>query len=160
MKSRMTFYMILTVIAGFGIIILMNGITMLGIAPAKYISPSEVRGMAVQHDKLLYTLNFEQQNALVEIFNRAIPVTQADIDARKTEAPKVVDVPKIIIYRFNAPNIVIEPVAFVAKKYFVDGFSSQRYNLVFSVPEWNPKGLLEEAAQDQMAALLAKTYDQ
>lgn len=159
MNSRITLYMTLAVLAGFGIIMLMNVITMLGIAPAKYISPSDVRGMAVQHDKLLYTLNFEQQNALVEIFNRAFPVSKEDVDARKKNAPKTSNVSKIIIYRFNAPDIEIEPVAFVGKIYSVDGFSSQRYNLVFSAPEWNPNGLLEEAAQDQMEALLAQTYD-
>src|SRR4051812_45576271 len=99
MSSRITLYMTLAVIAGFGVIMLMNAITMLGIAPAKYISPSEVRGMAVQHDKLLYTLNFEQQNALVEIFNRSIPISKADVESRKNEAPKASGISKIIIYR-------------------------------------------------------------
>ncbi|MBA3816012.1 MAG: hypothetical protein H0X29_05750 [Parachlamydiaceae bacterium] len=159
MSSRITLYMTLAVLAGFGIIMLMNVVTMLGIAPAKYISPSEVRGMAVQHNKLLYTLNFEQQNALVEIFNRSIPVSREDVEARKKDAPKIADISKIIIYRFNAPDIEIVPIAHVAKNYSVDGFTSQRYNLVFSAPEWNSKGVLEEATQDQMEALLANTYD-
>lgn len=159
MSSRITLYMTLAVIAGFGVIMLMNAITMLGIAPAKFISPSEVRGMAVQHDKLLYTLNFEQQNVLVEIFNRSIPITKADVESRKNHAPKTSGISKIIIYRFNAPDIEIEPIASVAKKYSVDSFSPERYNLVFSAPEWNPNGLLEEATQDQIETLLAQTYD-
>lgn len=159
MSSRITLYMTLAVLAGFGIIMLMNAMTMLGFSAPKYISPSDVRGMAVQHNNVLYTLNFEQQNTLVEIFNRAIPISKEDTASRDKNTPKTPNVSKIIIYRFNSPDIEIEPISFVSKKYSVDGISSERYNLVFSAPAWNPKGFLEEAAQDQMETLLSQTYD-
>lgn len=158
--SRATLYMTLVVVIGFAIIILLNVVNLFGFSQAKYIAPSEVRGIAIEHGQLLYTLNFEQQNALVDIFNRAIPITKEELQPRMKDLPKSFGVKKIVIYRFKAPDIEITPVGYVSKVFSKDGSQPvEQMNVVFSSPTWNPKGLMEEATQDQMQELLSKTYD-
>lgn len=160
MSNRILLYMTLAVVAGFAIIILMNVITLFGFSQAKYISPGDVRGMAVEHKKKLYTLSFEQQNACIDIFNRSIPISHAEAESRIKAVPEVPDIQKIIIYRFNAPDIEIQPIAYVTKTYSQDGRNpAEHLNLVFSAPIWNPSGLMEEATQDQIQEILFKTYD-
>ncbi len=56
------------------------------------LSYNEVRGMAVEIHSILYTLNFEQQNRMVAAINHNDPIKN-----------------KLIIYRFNHPDWVIEP---------------------------------------------------
>lgn len=158
--AKITLIMTAAVLAGFTIIMIMNFAALLGIVPSRYISPNDVRGMAIEHNSLLYTLNFEQQNTLVDIFNRAIPVGKEIVQSRQTNYPAMPEVKKIIIYRFNAPDIVITPVAFVSKSNSpLKTDSTEHLNLVFSVPEWNPNGLLEEATSDEMQKVLLTTYD-
>lgn len=158
---RITWYVIIAVVIGFAIIILLNVVNLMGISHAKYIAPSEVRGMAVEHDHVQYTLNFEQQNALVDIFNRSIPVSREEVQPRMKPLAKTFGVQKIVIYRFNAPDIEITPMGYVSKIYSKEGSEHvEQMNIVYSAPIWNPNGLMEEATQDQMQELLSKTYDQ
>ncbi len=56
------------------------------------LSYNDVRGMAIERQGLLYTLNFEQQNRMVAAINHNDPIKN-----------------KLIIYRFNHPDWVIEP---------------------------------------------------
>lgn len=149
------------VIGAFAIIMLMNMAALIGFVPSRYISPNDVRGIAVQHDNLLYTLNFEQQNTLVDIFNRAIPITKEAAETRKAKEAPSSDVQKIVIYRFNAPDIEITPVSFVSKSQSaVQAQDKQRLNLVFLAPLWNDKGFLEESVGDELHKFLSTTYDQ
>lgn len=157
--TRITFYMTLTVLLGFAVILFMNAASFLGVVPSRYISPNDVRGIAVEHNHKLYTLNFVQQNEMIDIFNRAFPVGKEIVDTRKTTIQDPPEVQKIIIYRFNAPDIVITPVAFVFKTTSINQKAgSKDVNMVFSVPEWNPNGLLEESTSDQLHKLLSSTY--
>lgn len=160
MSSRNTLLMTLAVVIGFGIIILMNVANMLTFSKAKYISSSEVRGMAVQHNQLLYTLNFEQQNTVVDIFNRAIPVSKEVAEGRMKSLKDNPEIQKIIIYRFNAPDIEVKPIGLVYKTLSQGAPDSiENQSLVFSVPEWNPNGLMEEVASDKLWQFLSNTYD-
>ncbi len=56
------------------------------------LSYNDVRGMAIERQGLLYTLNFEQQNRMVAAINQNDAIQD-----------------KLIIYRFNHPDWVIEP---------------------------------------------------
>jgi hypothetical protein len=161
MNSRFTLLMTIAVLVGFAVIIMINIASFLGIVPSKYISSNDVRGMAVEHHDLLYTLNFEQQNTLVDVFNRSIPVTEAMVESRKMTAipPIAPQIQRIILYRFSGPDIEIRPVAYVAKSSSVDAEPEEQLTFVFSVPAWNPTGLLEEAASDELYRILSKTYD-
>lgn len=156
--TNITLIMTAVVLGGFAILMAMNFAAMLGIVPSKYISPNDVRGIAVEHNNLLYTLNFEQQNTLVDIFNRAIPVGKELVETRKANTSKAPEIKKIIIYRFDAPDIEIIPIAYVSKSSSAIN-ESDHLNLVFSVPEWNRNGLLEEAMSDEMQKVLLTTYD-
>lgn len=69
-------------------------------APAQAVlSYNGVRGMAIESDGVLYTLNFEQQNSVVTALNKNEKVPQLE-----TCAPSM---DKLIIYRFDAPEWVI-----------------------------------------------------
>lgn len=108
-----------------------------------YLRYNDVRGMAIAHNQLLYTLNFKQQNKVIDILNKSIQIV--DIRPGKRQPP---DIEKIVIYRFdNQPDLVINPIAYVDK------------NLVFSVPEWNPDGYLMELSNGGFKQLLSQTYD-
>lgn len=159
MKNRLTILMTLAVIAGFSILILMNVAALFGIVSYKYISPNDVRGMAVEHEKVLYTLNFDQQNALVDIFNRSIPVTKEQVAARKMTVKKAPDIQRVIIYRFNAPDIEIKPVAYVKKTGSLLAKDEESASMVFSAPDFYKDGYLEESIQDDIYQILSKTYD-
>lgn len=158
--TKITLIMTIAVLCGFGIILAMNMAAMVGIVPSKYISPNDVRGMAVEHKGKLFTLNFQQQNELVDIFNRSIPIEKKAIDGRTTSGPSP-EVTKIVIYRFGASDIEITPITYVTKSSSAIRKASQQdhVSLVFSAPEWNKTGYLEEAAADEMHKVLLTTYD-
>ncbi|MEI8125413.1 MAG: hypothetical protein WCG42_06640 [Parachlamydiaceae bacterium] len=161
-KTGLTITLVMTiaVLGGFATILLMNVAAMLGVVPSRYISPNDVRGMAVEHNQMLYTLNFEQQNELVDIFNHAIPVGKEVAAARSVTPKQTPDIQKIVIYRFSGPDIVITPVSYVIKSQSVTHSAElEQANLVFSVPEWNANGLLEEATSDKIQKILFTTYD-
>lgn len=151
--------MTLAVLGGFATILLMNAAALLGVLPYKYISPNDVRGIAVEHNNKLYTLSFAQQQELVDILNRSIPVGEELVKARKITVENPPQVQKIIVYRFNAPDLEIVPVAYISKTHsIVQKNNAEKYSLVYSVPEWNTNGLLEEATSDELAKLLSSTY--
>lgn len=157
--SKITLLMTIAVLSGFAIILAMNIAAMLGVIPSKYISPNDVRGMAVEHGGLLYTLNFEQQNTLVDSFNRFIPITKDTFEKRKLKDP-LPEVSKIIIYRFNEPDIIVTPIGYIAKSSSVTSASSNdQMNLVFTSLEWNKTGYLEESAVDEIRRVLQTSYD-
>lgn len=109
----------------------------------RYLTYNGVRGMAIEHNNLLYTLNFEQQNELIGILNMALPIGSKAY-TQDNEKPNF---EKIIIYRFNSPDAVITPIAY------------QGNELVFSIPEWNNNGLMKEVSRGELKSLLEKTYD-
>ena len=161
MSKRLTLTMTLAVLAGFGILLMMNVAALFGVLPARFISPNDVRGMAIEHNRKLYTLNFDQQNGMVEIFNRLIPVSEEMIAKRTVVPKKPLEIQKITIYRFNQPDIEILPIAFVSKSLSVTSKEEETDTIscVFSVPAWNPNGLLEESATDSAYKILINTYD-
>lgn len=149
--------MTIAVLMGFAVIIMINAASLIGIVPSRYISPNDVRGMAIEHHGTLYTLNFTQQNHLVDIFNRATVVAPNDVSARKTNVTNPPEIKKIIVYRFNAPDLEVIPVAYTKKKNATA--DDNHVNFVFSVPEWEAKNYLEEATPNEFDTLLSKTYD-
>lgn len=145
MKNQTVFTIALIFIAGISIlfIINMNAILKGKNAEEQYLKYNNVRGIAVEHKDLLYTLNFNQQNNLVDILNHSVRVVGVKPDKRQKP-----DISKIIIYQFgNQPDIVITPVAYVNK------------NLVYSAPAWNVDQYLMEISDGQLQQLLAQTYD-
>jgi hypothetical protein len=60
---------------------------------------NDVRGMAVESQGLLYTLNFNQQNRVVAALNARASI--------HLESMCVTEIEKLVVYRFNAPDWVI-----------------------------------------------------
>lgn len=108
-----------------------------------YLKYNDVRGMAISHNQMLYTLNFQQQNTIIDILNKAKPINEIKSDKRQ---PPNID--KLVIYLFeDKPDIVFTPIAYIDK------------NLVFSIPALVPNGYFMELSEGDLQQLLAQTYD-
>lgn len=162
-SSKLTYIMTGIVLCGFAIILAMNVASMMGVIPSKYISPNDVRGIAVEHDGLLYTLNFEQQNALIDIFNRTLPLSKESFEKRKIDNP-LSNIANIIVYPFHEKDYQVTIVGYVSKSTTSQSsnpkdIASQDLKAVFSIPEWNKTSYLEESTANESLKLLQSTYD-
>lgn len=150
MNSRTVFFMTFAVIIGIVVILAMNIASAMGIHKSKYLSPNDVRGIAIEHKGLPYTLNFEQQNAIVDLLNHSVPIGNEIPKAEKSLAQPNFE--KIIIYRFHDSDIEIHPIAYTVKKDTGDA-------LIFSAPELYSKGLMQESVPDDFKKFISKTFD-
>ena len=155
MSNRTIFYMTFTVIAGILVILGINAAQAFGSFRPKYLAPNDVRGMAIEHNKLLYTLNFEQQNALLEILNHSIPIDSKIPQEDQSKTP--LEFERLVIYLFEGPDIEIKPVGYFKKASPIDGTMLDL--LVFSAPKWNPRGLMQETTLEDFKKLISNTYD-
>ncbi|CUI17119.1 conserved putative membrane protein [Candidatus Protochlamydia naegleriophila] len=145
MTNRTLIYLTVLVLIGMATLFAMNMTSILTGKPEDqtYLKYNHVRGMAISHNQMLYTLNFKQQNDVIEILNRTVRVV--GVKPGKRQRPNV---DKIIVYQFNdQPDLVITPVAYVDN------------NLVFSAPAWNQDGFLMEISNGRLHQLLSQTYD-
>lgn len=147
--------MIILVIIGFLVIIGMNIAGSFGILPAKYISANDVKGVAIEHDDKMVTLNFEQQNAVIEILNRTILVSPEE--AKKIIHTDPIPVSKIVIYRFKGDDVEVKIVGYLGKNSKIE--SERMITMVFSVPQWNKSSLIEESFPNEMLKVLSKAYE-
>ncbi len=145
MTNRTLIYLTALVLIGMVTLFAINMTSILTGKPEDqtYLKYNHVRGMAVSHNQMLYTLNFKQQNDVIEILNRTVRVV--GVKPGKRQRPGI---DKIIVYQFNdQPDLVITPIAYVDN------------NLVFSVPAWNPNGFFMEVSNGRLHQLLSQTYD-
>lgn len=145
MSNRTFLLLTLAVLAGVAILVVLNVSYILTGEPPNevYLKYNNVRGMAVARNQLLYTLNFEQQNSVIEMLNRSVPIVE--LKAGQRQKP---DIEKLIVYQFeNQPDITLTPIT------YVNG------NLVFSVPQWVQGGYLMDLSDGDLQKLLAQTYD-
>lgn len=141
MNNRILIYLTLIVLAGMAFLIGSNLATLFHIpATERFLKYNDVQGIEITHNDKPYLLNFTQQNGLVTLLNQALPTKET---AEKT----AVNFSKITIYRFNAPTIELIPVTIKNK------------NLLFSQPEWNANGLLEETSNGELLSLISQTFD-
>lgn len=107
-----------------------------------YLQYNNVRGMAIVQNKLKYTLNFQQQNKIIDILNEAVPITELK------ENRKPPNIEKLIVYQFDGlPDIELTPIGY------------QEKNMIFSAPKWVENGYLMEVSEGNLQKLLAQTYD-
>lgn len=145
MNQRILYWLTALVIVGMLILLSINLTSILKGEPDNqtYLKFNNVRGMAVGYQKLLYTLNFKQQNAVINILNRAVQI----VNFKQEESQKP-DIDKIIVYQFaGQPEITIQPIAYVNQ------------NLVFSAPDWEPNQYFMELSSGNLKQLLSETYD-
>lgn len=143
MSSRLTGFLTIAVLVAMSAIFILNLYPLFFISPQeKILSYNGVRGIAIEHQGTLYTLNFEQQNRVIEAINRSLFIS--DDSGLKKEG---IGFSKLIIYRFNAPDMILTPLGY------------QNNNLVYSIPEWNRKGYLLDISEGAFKELLSQTYD-
>ena len=143
-SNKAVLWMTFAVILGMVVLLVVNMVQILSNPKkGKYLPFNEVKGMAINHKGLLYTLNFDQQNSVIDYLNLSLPVGEA---ALKYNAGPL-DFTQLVVYRFNKPDLVITPVQY-------DG-----NNLIFSCKEWNPQGYLKDISYGSLKDLIATTYD-
>lgn len=62
----------------------------------KVLQTQVVRGMAVEYDSLLYTLNFAQQNGVIKALNEPV----------ESKASLPTPFTRLVIYRFNQDDLI------------------------------------------------------
>jgi hypothetical protein len=132
------------VLIGMGVLLSLNlvGIFSGQFSSQTYLKHNDVRGIAVKHHDLLYTLNFRQQNDVIDFFNRSVQIREMPTGNR-IEIP----IQQIIIYLFNATDVVLTPIAYLDN------------NLLYSAPQWNADGYLLDLSDGALKDLLSQTYD-
>lgn len=145
MNNRTLVFMTVLVLTGMGVLLGLNLASLMKGKPISqvYLQNNDVRGMAIRHNQLLYTLNFNQQNELIQMINQSDKII--NIPEGNRQKP---DVESIIVYQFGgAKDLEITPLTYVNN------------NLVFSVPQWNPEGYLMDVSEGNLKRLLSQTYD-
>jgi hypothetical protein len=103
-----------------------------------FLDFNQINGMAVSHHGTLFTLNFEQQNAVIESINTSIP--HPDVQSS-------LPYQAIMVYTFAKSDITITPLGYVND------------NLVFVVPSWNQGKPLAEQTKGKLKKILEQTFD-
>ena len=145
-SNRVIIYLTVLVLLGMGVLFFLNINNILTgrHSPETYISLNDVSGVGVKHKGLIYTLNFNQQNDLLNMLNQSIQMKTIEGGTRKSPS-----IEQIIIYRFEGkPPLILTPITYLDN------------NLVYSNQEWNPKGYLKEVSLGRFDKLLAETYDE
>ena len=144
MSNRTLFIFTGLIIAGLLVLLGFNMAPLFTKSPPSepYLKRTHVKGMDIEHKQLLYTLNFNQQNDIVDILNRSVKVV--GLKPGKRQKP---DIEKIVIYQFGGPDLVLTPIAYVDN------------NLVFTVPEWEKNSYLMELSDGYFNKMITQTYD-
>ncbi len=137
-------YLTYAVLVGMALILLLNVSRLFTQQKnERYLSYNGVRGIAVEHERKLWTLNFDQQNRVIEAINFFLPIGKNSSTIEKKAAP----FDRLVIYRFNAPDLFVTPIGY-------DG-----YNLIFECKEWNSSGYLLDVSAGSLDTLLRSSYD-
>lgn len=103
------------------------------------IPREDVKGVAIEYKKNLYTLSFDQQNRFLELVNYSSKAKESD----KKLVQQKVDFQKLLVYRFKNPTLEITPIAYVNDQ------------LLFILSG----NVYKEENPGQLKALLSQTYD-
>ena len=107
------------------------------------IPGTDIRGMAVMHKGLSYTLNFDEQRLATEAIARAVEVKKVDYPTVDTNF----NFDKLVVYRFNAPDVELLPIHY------------RENNLVFSVPTLNASAYYLELSGGELKQMINASFD-
>ncbi|MBA3958542.1 MAG: hypothetical protein H0X51_09170 [Parachlamydiaceae bacterium] len=145
MNNRTLFWMTAFVLVGISALLAINTMKFIDTKGTTNRVPREtVKGMAVFHDGKPYTLNFAQQNSLIDFLNAAKPISLENVPDIKNAT----GIEKIVIYHFTGADTEIFPLSY-----------TEQGNLRFSVPLWHPN-TLEDSSNGALKSLLTSTVDQ
>ena len=143
MSQRSLFILILLVLAGMATILIININSLFSSSRHEtYLSYNDVKGMEIEHNRLFYTLNFDQQNQVITAINRAVPIGSAGIKLDPN-----LNFARLIIYRFNAPNLVLMPIRYVKDE------------LIYRIPRLKEDGYFKDISQGSLKKLISESYD-
>lgn len=103
----------------------------------------DLKGSAIFHKNTPYTLNFDQQQILIEYLNRAAKVKKSDFTIETSTFPYE----RIVLYRFEGGNIELIPVMLKEK------------NIVFNIPKISEDSYFLEMSGGQLANVLNGAFD-
>lgn len=142
--SRSFLFLIVGILA-IGVVMLMN------LAPffehnldEVHFTHADVRGMAIEHNNLLYTLSFDQQEAVISMINRSLPINRGKEERAGEEVP----FKSIVVYRFDQPDVTLKPVI-----YLEDG------SLIYTLDGYSGTGYLRDISAGKMKDMFLTMYD-
>ncbi|MDP1836240.1 MAG: hypothetical protein Q8K75_10000 [Chlamydiales bacterium] len=143
MNARNAIYAALVIIVLVGILLLRSSVQ---IVPENRVTtllqPNDIRGMEIVYKNLPYTLNFDQQQEMLELINRCIPVGK--ISASPGGLPYF---KKIVVYLFGRPSIELNQVDFAENEFY------------FQAPGLNADGFLMDVSGGRMFQLVESAHD-
>lgn len=107
------------------------------------INKNQVKGMAVEKEGKIYNLNMKQQAEALAFLDRAEPVDKKDYPNKD---PKI-GFNRIIVYRFNLPDIIITPI------------THENKNLVFEIPQLSTNSYMMEFSGGEFTNLIQKVIE-
>lgn len=99
--------------------------------------------MAVEKEGKIYNLNMKQQAEALAFLDRAEPVDKKDYPNKD---PKI-GFNRIIVYRFNLPDIIITPI------------THENKNLVFEIPQLSTNSYMMEFSGGEFTNLIQKVIE-
>ena len=101
--------------------------------------PADIKGMSIESQGRVFTLNQKQQADALSFINRMRPVDKKDYPNRSK-----FDFSRLIIYLFDKPEVSLVPIT----------FSEQ--NLVFDIPSLNSSSYYLEMSGGEFYSLILK----
>lgn len=108
-----------------------------------YATYNGTKGVSIEHQSLPWTLNFDQQNALISALNAGESIVPGLVK-KNTEK---FHFGKVTIYQFNKPDIVLTPVS------MIDG------DIVFQSDQVTETGFLKEGSGGSLMQILSQAFD-
>jgi hypothetical protein len=145
MKSSLVNTLCMLAIAGISFIFLINFLDLTNrevLGRQSFLAPQEVRGMDLFHKGKPYTLNFEQQNSVIEMLNRALPIVRIEPSEL---SPTTLE--KLTIYRFNEDTISLIPLGLIDD------------NIIFKSTGDFTGNFLRDISLGRLKTLLDSSYD-
>ena len=155
MNNRTLYILAAIALVCIGALFVVNMMPLLrSVSVEKRIALGDVRGMELVREGTPWTLNYDQQNRVAEMLNMAIAVNDK-IDVENKDK----DFDEIIIYRFNASPLHLKLVGERIQDTKQKLFGQNSPDLIFSIPEWNKTGYIQDVSQGELKNLLNKLYD-
>jgi hypothetical protein len=111
------------------------------LAASQTFDYNDIKGMAIERNGTLYTLNFEQQNEVAAQLNRSklLAAPLIDVSDHSWQQPSF---SRLVIYGFNILEVEVVPLG------YVDG------NMLFTSPVWAPGSQHLDISQGTLRNLL------
>lgn len=146
MSNRTLSILVVLVIISTGVLMFMNLFDIhTGPLENRFLTHDNVKAVEVFSQNTPHPLNFEQQKKFVDIINQAVHTGfEERLDVIK--GPFKYD--KIVIYQFEGSEITATPYGFVNTQ------------LLMTVPDWNPEGLIRETGPGELNKLFSDAVSQ